>query len=216
MFWRGALQQYIDHPERFEALTDPNSGSCVIYHDSKVVLITDGFPKAVEHILILPRNPLLSKSHPTTALSDNVKRKMEPYIEIAIDYIVEQFTKKYIILDKNLKEDFKKKLIQVGVHRVPSMNNLHIHVITKDFYSARLKNKKHYNSFNTNFFVKWHDLPLQNKPLDNKLVEKEYLRDHDLICCYCGMNFTNKFAKLKEHLKVEFNERFESNTMVTL
>ncbi|CAB4257209.1 similar to Saccharomyces cerevisiae YOR258W HNT3 DNA 5' AMP hydrolase involved in DNA repair [Maudiozyma barnettii] len=209
MSWRGALQQYITHPERFETLTESYSGSRVIYHDSKVVLITDGFPKASEHILILPRNPVLSKLHPTVALTDNVKRKMEPYIEIGTDYIVDQFTKKYSILDKNLKDDFKKKFIQSGIHRVPSMNNLHIHIITKDFYSARLKNKKHFNSFNTDFFVKWDDLPLPEKPLDNKLVEKEYLRDHDLICCYCGKNFTNKFSKLKEHLKVEFYEKFE-------
>ncbi|KAM1222302.1 hypothetical protein ACFX2J_009853 [Malus domestica] len=41
-----------------------------------------------------------------------------------------------------------------GYHLVqdPSMRQLHPHVISQDFDSTHLKNKKHWNSFNTAFF----------------------------------------------------------------
>lgn len=209
MSWRGALQQYINHPEKYK--TETGTGSRVIYHDSTAVIITDGFPKATEHLLILPRNIALSIAHPTIALTQSMKHKLQPYIEIAIKYVIKDFKSKYQILDEHLAKDFQTKFIQVGIHHVPSMNNLHVHVLTKDFHSIRLKNKKHYNSFNTDFFVKWDDLPLKAKPSDPKLIEKQFLRDHDLICCYCGENFTNKFSKLKEHLNEEFSKRFVPN-----
>ncbi|CAB4284802.1 unnamed protein product [Prunus armeniaca] len=32
------------------------------------------------------------------------------------------------------------------------MRQLHLHVISQDFNSTHLKNKKHWNSFNTDFF----------------------------------------------------------------
>ncbi|KAL6278173.1 hypothetical protein ACE6H2_021774 [Prunus campanulata] len=34
----------------------------------------------------------------------------------------------------------------------PSMRQLHLHVISQDFNSTHLKNKEHWNSFNTDFF----------------------------------------------------------------
>jgi aprataxin len=42
---------------------------------------------------------------------------------------------------------------QVGYHARPSMHQLHLHVISDDFDSAALKDKKHWNSFTTKFFV---------------------------------------------------------------
>lgn len=36
--------------------------------------------------------------------------------------------------------------------QVPSMRQLHLHVISQDFNSPHLKNKKHWNSFTTAFF----------------------------------------------------------------
>jgi aprataxin len=42
---------------------------------------------------------------------------------------------------------------RIGFHAIPSMRQLHMHVISQDFDSDHLKNKKHWNSFTTNFFV---------------------------------------------------------------
>lgn len=47
----------------------------------------------------------------------------------------------------------KRDNFKVGYHAVPSLNRLHLHVISKDFESLFLKTKKHWNSFNTEFFI---------------------------------------------------------------
>lgn len=41
----------------------------------------------------------------------------------------------------------------IGFHNQPSMQRLHMHVISKDFISDCLKTKKHWNSFNTALFL---------------------------------------------------------------
>lgn len=42
---------------------------------------------------------------------------------------------------------------QIGFHNPPSMQRLHMHVISRDFVSGCLKTKKHWNSFNTRLFL---------------------------------------------------------------
>lgn len=42
---------------------------------------------------------------------------------------------------------------KIGYHAEPSMQQVHLHVISTDFNSPSLKTKKHWNSFNTDFFV---------------------------------------------------------------
>ena len=45
------------------------------------------------------------------------------------------------------------KTFRYGYHAVPSMGLLHLHAISQDFDSPSLKNKKHWNSFTTEYFV---------------------------------------------------------------
>ena len=40
-----------------------------------------------------------------------------------------------------------------GFHAIPSMAQVHMHVISQDFISPCLKTKRHWNSFNTPYFV---------------------------------------------------------------
>ena len=40
-----------------------------------------------------------------------------------------------------------------GYHTIPSMLQLHLHVISCDFVSPCLKTKRHWNSFTTEFFI---------------------------------------------------------------
>jgi aprataxin len=81
------------------------------------------------------------------------------------------------------------------------MSHLHIHVISIDSYSDCIKNRKHYNSFKTNFFVELEAFPLA------KGDERRHLgpwHKKDFLCWRCGRNFKNQFKELKEHLAVEF------------
>jgi len=41
----------------------------------------------------------------------------------------------------------------MGYHAMPSMQRLHLHVISTDFNSPYLKTKYHWNSFTTSFFL---------------------------------------------------------------
>lgn len=54
------------------------------------------------------------------------------------------------------KEDFK-----IGFHLNPSMRHLHLHVISNDFISDKLKQYKHWNIFNTDIF----------RPIESKFTE---------------------------------------------
>ncbi|KAJ6438601.1 aprataxin-like protein [Purpureocillium lavendulum] len=93
--------------------------------------------------------------------------------------------------------------VLVGVHAVPSMRHLHIHVLSRDMHSASLKHRKHYNSFNTPFLVDVADFPLAADDPRRDPKGHGYLR-RDLVCWRCKRNFKNHFKELKEHLDEEF------------
>lgn len=59
------------------------------------------------------------------------------------------------LLAHNVIEISGRKLdeFKIGYHAAPSMHRLHLHVISRDFQSVCMKTKKHWNSFNTPFFL---------------------------------------------------------------
>lgn len=79
------------------------------------------------------------------------------------------------------------------------MRQLHLHVISQDFNSLHLKNKKHWNSFNTDFFRDAVDVLKEvekyGKPsiLDDKVLSKE------LRCHRCKSAHPN-IPRLKSHI----------------
>ncbi|KZZ97476.1 aprataxin-like protein [Moelleriella libera RCEF 2490] len=114
--------------------------------------------------------------------------------------------------------DWDKEVI-CGVHAVPSMSHLHVHVLSRDMHSGTMRHRSHYNSFTTPFLV---DLDaFSPKPGEHQVedgggggggggwLEEEdprrqgHLR-RDLRCWRCGKGFGNQFRKLKDHLEEEF------------
>ncbi|RFU73070.1 hypothetical protein TARUN_9180, partial [Trichoderma arundinaceum] len=95
--------------------------------------------------------------------------------------------------------------IMCGVHAVPSMGHLHVHVLSRDMHSPAMKHRKHYNSFNTPFLVDVADFPLENDDLRRSSKEEGFMK-RDLVCWRCGRNFGNRFKELKDHLDKEFEE----------
>lgn len=145
MSFRFALQKYIDNP----------SHASVLFYDDDVVIINDAYPKSVRHYLILPRDNEVSKKHPFDAFKDmEAYEKYAQYVEKAKLLMVDSLVEEGIVAsDKSSKDSYRHRFIRAGVHSIPSMANLHIHVISQDFHLPRMKNKKHYNSFTTQFFV---------------------------------------------------------------
>ncbi|CCG20602.1 hypothetical protein CORT_0A02110 [Candida orthopsilosis Co 90-125] len=163
MSFANAFQKIIDQPEKSDS---------VLFVDENVVIIKDMFPKAIRHLLVIPRHPDVTHKHPLDVFNSNYKEftgeelyeMVGEYVEKAKDLIADNLSDKLGIKDKATIQDLKNEYFKAGIHSIPSLNNLHIHVITKDFHSPKMKNKKHYNSFTTKFFVNFDLLnPLYNK-----------------------------------------------------
>lgn len=187
MAYKHALAPYLKSPESHDAV--------LCYNDDYVV-VADQFPKSEFHYLLCPRDLVQSKQSP---LSLEITEPGLALLEKTQQTIIGRYKEKF---GHEIDESF----ILVGCHAVPSLLNLHIHIITKDFHSERLKNTAHYNSFNTEFFVPLGDLPLSKSDPRRNTARMEKLKKKNLYCPYCGEDYRNKFADFKHHLDDEFQE----------
>ncbi|KAK3502505.1 HIT-like domain-containing protein [Neurospora crassa] len=212
--WSGALLEYIDHPDRF-----PQQ---VIRVTEKTVLIRDAFPKATVHLLLIPRSPDHYDLHPLQAFQDKdflaMMRDEAASAACLAAAELQRNISRFSVSSKARNEAMDKGIpfdqlphgrdylpdIRIGVHAHPSMDHLHVHIISRDMHSDKLKHRKHYNSFNTPFFIPLEDCPLaedderRNTSFQNGNLAKGF------VCWRCGQEFGNKFAELKRHLETEF------------
>ena len=213
---RDGLGQYILSPQKYPAST-------VIYYNDSVVAINDLYPKSSVHCLILPRSQKHTHLHPIEAFEDaeflaSVRveaQKLKVLVAKELQRKYGRFSKqdeaREAVLNGEVDADELpvgrdwEKEVKVGIHAHPSMNHLHVHVISMDRYSECLKHKKHYNSFATPFFIDLDDFPLAEDDVRRHPGKQRYLQG-DMKCWRCGRNFGDRFARLKEHLEMEFEE----------
>lgn len=192
MSYKFALAPYIKTPEKY-----PN---VVLFYDENVVIIKDAFPKSKVHLLILPRNAQLTNMKPQIAFTDIKNRTMiAGYIEQAKELGGKIFNKEWRRIDGH-QEDIP---FIVCCHAIPSLNNLHIHVLTEDMCGSNMKNKKHYNSFNTRFAIKMSEFPLK----EHEEERSESLLKQRMI--YKGVDYGGSFKKLKEMLTFDFESVYK-------
>jgi aprataxin len=199
--------------------------SRVIYYNESFVAINDLYPKSTVHTLLLPRSPL-SRLHPfdafenaeflaavqaeTTRLKSLVAKELQRrYGQFsAQDKLREQVLNGDIEWEDGaplpVGRDWGKELL-VGIHAHPSMNDLHVHVLSRDMMSECMRHRKHYQSFNTPFLIDVADFPLAVEDPRRHPGHAAYF-EKDLQCWRCGKSFGNQFKKLKEHLAEEFEE----------
>ena len=213
---RDGLGAYTADPASFPAFR-------VIEHDKKWVVINDLYPKSSVHILLLPRDPSKALLHPFEALADpeflaDVQAKVRK-LRAQVATELRRRYGKFSALDKSREEaldaeppptslphgrDWSKDVIS-GVHASPSMNHLHIHILSVDRVNECMKHRKHYNSFNTPFLLDVEDFPLAEDDVRRHPGTEGYL-DAELRCWRCGKEFGNRFLRLKKHLGEEFEE----------
>lgn len=218
---RAGLGAYIANPTAFPA-------SRVIFHTPTSVAIHDMFPKATVHTLLLPRSELHNQLHPFDAFDDpaflaQVRTETARLKELAakeLQRLLGRYSraevKRNAVLEGEVEPDFDSNgnpvlpagrdwmsEIMVGVHSVPSMSHLHVHVLSRDMHSEKMKHKKHYLSFTSEFFVPLEDFPLA--PDDGRRHQRSW-PERPMLCFRCGRNFGNKFKELKDHLEAEFEE----------
>uniref|UniRef100_A0A1A9VVX5 HIT domain-containing protein n=1 Tax=Glossina austeni TaxID=7395 RepID=A0A1A9VVX5_GLOAU len=163
-------------------LKDPSKH---IIASNLAVVIKDLYPKAKHHYLVLPLADIPTIFQLT---ADHLSLMEELYL-LALNIIEVK------------KEDLNN--FQIGFHNQPSMQRLHMHVISRDFVSDCLKTKKHWNSFNTRLFLPYEEVCQQLK-INGKIkpltkVELQELTKEDLQCNQCSFKPKN-MPLLKEHL----------------
>lgn len=211
---RDGLGAYIADPASFHS-------SRVVYHTENFVVINDLFPKSSIHLLLLPRNPSRQLLHPFNAFDGSdaeflasVKEETRKLRILAAKELKRRFgkySKTQQARDEAMQEpitswpegrDWDKEIIS-GIHAGPSMNHLHVHVMSREMHSECMRHRKHYNSFQTPFLIDVEEFPLEEGD-DRRHSGREGYLNRDLVCWRCGKGFGNKFARLKEHLDEEF------------
>jgi aprataxin len=173
MSWKHALWKYCELPGSF---------TNVEWFDEHVVVIKDLYPKvftvneARYHFLAMPRE--------RKELLD-LKRKDSQML----DRLVEA--------SDNIRNKYPKVEFRIGFHAVPSMSQLHLHIISQDFDSRCLKTKQHYLSFTTPFFVHPEEIIKNIEQGRLKGLEREL--KGVLRCHHCNSVFSN-MPRLKAHL----------------
>ncbi|KAI1761431.1 HIT-like protein [Hypoxylon sp. FL1150] len=222
---RGPLTRSFKQRDGLGAYThDPaaHPASRVIFYDDDFVAINDMYPKSTVHTLLLPRSPAHCRLHPFDAFEDpaflasvqaataKLKRLVAKELQRRYGPYSRQEREREAVLDgrEELEEgrplppgrDWEEGLL-VGVHAHPSMNDLHVHVLSPDMVSECMRHRKHYSSFNTPFLVDVADFPLAK---DDPRRHPGKFHEQDMRCWRCGGNWGNRFKQLKEHLALEF------------
>lgn len=156
-----------------------------LYKDESVVVIKDKYPKARYHWLVLPWQSIPNLKSLRKEHSDLLKH-MHSIGERMVCQCPDSDSLRF----------------RMGYHAIPSMSHIHLHVISQDFDSPCLKNKKHWNSFTTDYFIESKDL-LQMLDTDGRVTVKEgtsELLKLPLRCHICHRELTT-IPALKDHLK---------------
>eukprot|EP00730_Choanoeca_flexa_P000699 TRINITY_DN10303_c0_g1_i10.p2 TRINITY_DN10303_c0_g1~~TRINITY_DN10303_c0_g1_i10.p2 ORF type:complete len:582 (+),score=114.73 TRINITY_DN10303_c0_g1_i10:2403-4148(+) len=185
--WSRRLYHILRHPGDFADM--------VVYQDDDVVMIVDGYRKARYHYLILPKEDI-------THLSD-LKREHAPLVrhmaELARDF-VQTLRLKAEATRPGAGEAIH---FRMGFHAIPSMPPVHMHLISEDFDSPNLKNKKHWNSFTSEYFVGAkvvYKALLDNGSVHFDKAKYEAMLKQPLRCHRCRQEFKT-LPKLKIHIQ---------------
>lgn len=214
---RDALGAYILKPESFP------SPQRVLRYNNQFVTIHDVYAKSSIHLLVLPRDLRISSLHPFDALADPAflermegeVTELKKIMSSELRRMFGKYSKAEAARNDALSSpdppeelpagrDWEAELM-VGVHAHPSMNHMHVHLMSRDRHSDALKHRKHYNSFSTRFFVPLEEFPLAEDDA-RRSPDKAGFLAQDMKCWRCGKNFGNKFKALKGHLENEFEE----------
>ncbi|XP_037430719.1 transcription factor bHLH140-like [Triticum dicoccoides] len=177
--WAQSLYEVAMHPEKYK-----NADSILEISDEFVVL-KDLYPKAKRHVLVISRTDGLD------SLAD-VKKVHLPLLR-SLHSAGLKWAHKFLEEDASLT-------FRLGYHSVPSMRQLHLHVISQDFNSPSLKNKKHWNSFTSAFFLDSVDVMDDVDQHGSATINPdEKLLAMELRCHRCRSAHPN-IPKLKSHI----------------
>ncbi|GAA5925533.1 DNA 5'-adenosine monophosphate hydrolase [Sporobolomyces koalae] len=220
MSWSAVLESYarMKNPER--ELPE----RVMLTVNSQTLTIFDGFEKAKYHFLVLPRDPFrTSDGHvvqPSALHSLSTLLKSPDRLQVLRALARQALEVKEMIHDEMLKEYGFVWDVKIGFHAVESMKHVHLHVISSEMISDRLKNKKHWNSFHPDlgFFLHLEDVITQVEQGDFSLksaTQYESILKQDLRSIYPPYDTFKNLPQLKLHLVHEF-EQMKTSSAGTL
>ncbi|PVF98831.1 hypothetical protein CPB86DRAFT_872988 [Serendipita vermifera] len=129
-------------------VTSPEFTDRVLYHyTDETYTILDGMPKSLFHVLIIPRllDGMSAEQYRDlgSLLNGNHRKAKEMLL------ILKEVSKQVIaLIEKEMMEKYGFTWkIWTGFHPLPSMNHLHLHVISSDFCGADMERFIQYNGF---------------------------------------------------------------------
>ncbi|GAA5916658.1 DNA 5'-adenosine monophosphate hydrolase [Sporobolomyces salmoneus] len=213
MSWNAVLSSYakMKDPER------ELPAGVLLNVNSETLTIFDGYEKAKYHFLVLPRDPFPveegEKPIPSSLL-DSLSTLLKSPQKLKVLKALEKQanTVKAMIQDEMRKEHGFVWNVNIGFHAVESMKHVHLHVISSDMISDRLKNKKHWNSFHPElgFFLHLSDViaGVESKTFALKSTPQyESILKQDLKSIYPPYKTFKNLPELKKHLIEEFEKQ---------
>jgi aprataxin len=181
--WKQILRQYLSEGR------NPALEPWIYYEDESAVVIYDAFPKAKLHLLLL--------SKPLATVAGVAELRAAHAGEL----------NQLHSLGKQICESLEGSPditlpLRMGYHALPSLEPLHLHIISSDMDSASLKTKKHWNSFTTSFFlstslIERHIAEHGRVVID--FLECQSLEKGPMHCLHCGAPLSN-MPGVKEHI----------------
>ncbi|KAF8844509.1 hypothetical protein BDN67DRAFT_719989 [Paxillus ammoniavirescens] len=189
--------------------------SVLFNYTDTCLTVFDAFPKSIFHFLVLPRvRPPLSVAR-LANLGSLLKGDKEQAKEVLSDLSKEADHVKELIREEMQKRYGFQWEIWTGFHAISSMEHLHLHVLSNDLCSEKMKIKKHYNSFHPTlgFFLHLHEVLswFDEEPSYFQKMSQLKKRDYEPIlkeslCCWkCERDMKN-MPVLKAHLQQEWDE----------
>jgi aprataxin len=210
----------------------------VISHSEHFVLIHDKYPKSSVHLLLLPRDPAISATHPLTALNTNEEflKDVRREVERAVKIVAQELRRLYGLfsaqdvareeaMEALLESEEADGMSEVELEkRLPKgrdwesevMAGVHAHPSMSHLHIHILSadrfspSLKRRNHYNS--FATPFFVPISDFPLQPQDPRwspgREEYLRRDMVCWRCGRNFFGRFKQLKEHLGEEF-ERWQ-------
>eukprot|EP00758_Cryptobia_borreli_P013530 Tbor_TRINITY_DN5844_c1_g1::TRINITY_DN5844_c1_g1_i1::g.6771::m.6771/K10863/APTX; aprataxin len=126
--------------------TTKNPKASLVYYDEQSFICSDPYNKSKIHCLIMPWDTSLRSLNDLTSKHVAILKHM-----VNIGNVYSQFVTANNGADG--PNPFSKLRFAMGFHALPSLPMLHMHLISLDLESERLKTKHHYNSFASHHFL---------------------------------------------------------------
>ena len=201
---RSALFEYAKNPSNFRRI--------IRYEDENCVIVSDRYPKARLHFLLLAKPAYLNNVLRLTDLKQRDVAKLEVLYQTARAFATNAADDFYTFCRSGGdgggfgRGGGGPLIMNIGLHMIPSLEPLHIHIISDDFCSLWVKTKRHFNSFASDFFYKLDELVQSLREIGDLAAEinprmAQRQLDKDLKCTKCGLFGGGTMAEFKLHLE---------------